>query len=512
MKKFFSLMIVIAMITAVLAVPFSVGATFADSKVLDSLHSDVYYLQSLDDDTVFFEKNADKKMPAAAFIKLIASVVAIEKWGNLDEKVTVTKENLSLVKYDYGIRTAKYKEGEKVSKKELIDCLIVYSANDAVSIIAKEVSGSLGAFIGEMQALADKIGCKTTKIKNIHGFDEDGQYTTAKDVAKFMKYALTYPVFSEAISADSVTLKGTSQNDERTYLSSNKMKNSSISDYYHSSVTGGKYTATDEAGECAAIVTNMDGYSYLAVTLGGKLKNVDNDSVKENTCFTDIKNMILWVYENIRYRVIASQDQTAVVVPVKAGKDTDKVRLVPEKEISALVPASVTPASVMFEIVEGSVKKDIVAPVKAGQVMGQAKIYYAGTELATINLVAAQDVQRSFTGYIMTKISSLVGSTAFMILTILLFLASVAYLVMMMSKFYGWDKKLVAVKGALDTVTNGKKAPAKRPPQKKAVTKSVPTKKAPARKAPANKTPVKKVPANKTKVPVKKQPPKGKMK
>ena len=222
--------------------------------------------------------------------------------------------------------------------------------------------------------------------------------------------------------------------------------------------------------------------------------------------------MILWVYENIRYRVIASQDQTAVVVPVKAGKDTDKVRLVPEKETSALVPASVTPASVMFEIVEGSVKKDIVAPVKAGQVMGQAKIYYAGTELATINLVAAQDVQRSFTGYIMTKISSLVGSTAFMILTILLFLASVAYLVMMMSKFYGWDKKLVAVKGALDTVTNGKKAPAKRPPQKKAVTKSVPTKKAPARKAPANKTPVKKVPANKTKAPVKKQVPKGKMK
>ncbi len=503
MKKSFSLFLVITMIITMLSVSFSVGATYADSKVTDKLYSEVYYLQSLDNDTVFFEKNADKKMPAAAFIKLIASVVAIEKWGNLEEKVTVTRENLALVKYDYGMRTASYKEGEKISKKELIDCLIIYSANDAVSIIAKEVSGSLQAFIGEMQALADKAGCTSTKIKNIHGFDQDGQYTTARDVAKFMKYALTYPVFADAISADSVTLKATSQNDERTYTSSNKMKKSTISDYYHPSVTGGKYTATDDAGECAAIITNMDGYSYLAITLGGKLKHVDNDGVEENTCFTDIKVMLNWVYENIRFRVIASQDQTTAVVKVKAGKDTDKVRLVPEKEISALVPASVTPGSVMFEIVEDSVKKNITAPVKAGEVMGQAKIYYAGTELATINLVAAQNVERSFTGYIMSKISALVGSTVFMVLTILLFLASVAYLVMMMSKFYGWDKKILAAKSLVDA--NVKNIPVKKTPQKKA-----PARKAPANKTPVKKTPVKKAPVkNMQKSPVKKQPPKG---
>lgn len=498
MKKLFSLLLIITMLVTVLSVSLSAGATFADSKVTDQLHSGVYYLQSLDNDTVFFEKNADKKVPAAAFIKLIASVVAIEKWGNLDEKVTVTKENLSLIKYDYGMRTASYKDGEKVSKKEIINSVIVYSANDAVSIIAKEVSGSLQAFIGEMQALADKAGCTSTKIKNIHGFDQDGQYTTARDVAKFMKYALTYPAFSEAISADSVTLKATSQNDERTYKSSNKMKNSTISDYYHSSVTGGKYTATDGAGECAAIVTNMDGYSYLAVTLGGRLEHVDNDGVKENTCFTDIKIMLNWVYENIRYRVIASQDQTVAVVKVKAGKDKDSVRLVPEKETSALVPASVTPASVMFEIVEGSVENSITAPVKAGEVMGQAKVYYASTELATINLVAAQEVERSFTGYIMSKISALVGSTVFMVLTILLFLASVAYLVMMMSKFYGWDKKFLMAKNVVGA--NVKNVAGTKLPQKKA----------PAKKKPAKKTPVKKAPVKNTqKAPVKKQPPKG---
>ena len=484
MKKTVSFLIVMTLVLSVICGVFSAGAAFAGQEVTKDLLSDVYYLQSLDDGSVFFEKNADKKMPAAAFIKLIAAVVAIEKWGNLDESVTVTKENLSLVKYDYGVRTASYKEGERVSKKELINCLIVYSANDAVSIIAHEVSGSLDAYIAEMQSLAEKAGCTSTQIKNIHGFDEDGQYTTAKDIAAFMKYALGYPVFSEAVSADSVTLKATAENEERTFKSSNKMKMSSIADYYHQSVTGGKYTATEKAGECAAVVTNMDGYSYLAVTLGGKLKDVDRDGVDENSCFTDIKKMLNWVYENIRYRVIASQDQGVAYVSVKAGKDTDKVRLVPEKETSALVPASVTPASVMFEVVEGSVAKNITAPVKAGDVLGQAKVYYAGEELTTVNLVAAQTVERSFTGFIMSKVSALVGSTFFMVMTILLFFATAGYLAVIMSKFYGWDKK------AAKAMAQNKKGTAK---------KSVPKQSADKRTAPKAKTAVKKQPPKSTK-------------
>lgn len=482
MKKTVSFVIVMTLVLSLISGVFGVGAAFVGQEATKDLLSDVYYLQSLDDGSVFFEKNADKKMPAAAFIKLIAAVVAIEKWGNLDESVTVTKENLSLVKYDYGVRTASYKEGERVSKKELINCLIVYSANDAVSIIAHEISGSTDAFIAEMQSLAEKAGCTSTQIKNIHGFDEDGQYTTAKDIAAFMQYALGYPVFPEAVSADSVTLKATAENEERTFKSSNKMKMSSIADYYHQSVTGGKYTATEKAGECAAVVTNMDGYSYLAVTLGGKLKDIDRDGVDENSCFTDIKKMLNWVYENIRYRVIASQDQGVAYVSVKAGKDTDKVRLVPEKETSALVPASVTPASVMFEVVEGSVSKNITAPVKAGEVLGQAKVYYAGEELTTVNLVAAQTVERSFTGFIMSKVSALVGSTFFMIMTIILFFAAAGYLIMIMSKFYGWDKK-----AAKAMAQNKKNAAAK----------------APAKKAPANKT------VSKAKTAVKRQPPKS---
>lgn len=437
MKKSVSLLLVLLLSLSVFASFFSSGAIFASDDVTDKLRSDVYYLESLDEGTVFFEKDADKKVPVAGFIKLIAAVVAIEKWGNLDETIKVTDKNRSLVKYDYGVRTAGYKQGEKVSKQELIDCMVIYSANDAASIIAYEISGSLEGFIGEMQALMTKIGCNNTVIKNIHGFDEEGQYTTAKDIAVFLKYALSYPVFSDAFSAKNFVIKAYDDREEKTVTSNNKMMNASIADYYHKSVTGGKYTMTDEAGECVAVVSNMDGYSYLTVVMGGKLMNIDSDSTKENTCFNDAQSMLNWVYENIRYRVVVSPEQSVAFVDVEAGKNTDKLRLIPEKETSALVPSKVTTAAVSFELVEGTVPSEVMAPVKAGTVMGQAKVYYAGEEITTINLIASQDIKRSATGYIMGKISDVVGSKFFLVLSILLFLACAGYLAYMLCKFFG---------------------------------------------------------------------------
>lgn len=465
MKKLVSVVLALILSLSVFASAFSANAVFASQDVVEKLNSNVYYLVSLDEDTVFFQKNADKKVPVAGFIKLIAAAVAIEKWGNLDELVTVTDKNRSLVKYDYGVRTAGYKTGEKISKKELINCLIIYSANDAASIIAYEVSGSLDGFIGEMQALMTKLGCKDTVIKNIHGFDEEGQYTTAKDLCTFIKHAITFPVFSDAFSATNYVIPAYDDREEKTVTSGNKMMSSSIADYYHKSVTGGKYTMTDEAGECVAAVSNMDGYSYLTIVLGGKLMNVDSDSAKENTSFNDAQKMLNWVYENIRYRVVVSPEQSITVIDVDAGKDTDKLRLIPEKETSALVPSKVNTASVSFEIVPGSVPKKVTAPVKAGEIMGQAKVYYAGEEITTINLVASQDIQRSAIGFVMGIISNIVGSKLFLVLSILVFLACAAYLAYMLCKFFGIidDKNLKPLQRKKKAVKKPTKRPANNP-------------------------------------------------
>lgn len=432
MKKFLAALISVMVIISALSMCFSASADFNGEKdAVKDLKSEAYYMISLDDGTELFSKNTEQKIAPAAFVKIIGAMVAIEKWGNLEEEVTITEEALGLMDYDYGVKTVSLKPGESYTKRQLIDSLLIYSANDAASVIAYELSGSAAAFVTEMNAFAEKVGCKNTKLVNFHGFDEKGQYTTAKDVATVIKYAVNSPVFVEDFNADDMTLPATSQNEQRTYDATNKMKNAAITDYYQSSVVGGKQTSTDEAGECIAVTTSQDGYSYLVVVLKGSLMDVDKDGVNENTAVVDAKQLIDWVYKNIRFKVIATANQTVSVIKVIAGRKSDTLRLVPEKETSALVPAKASSSSVLIKPVEESLPKKVVAPVKAGEVICQAKVYYADEEITTINLVSADDVKLSLIRLIMSKVATLLSSTFFIVLEIVALIGVGVYIGMM---------------------------------------------------------------------------------
>lgn len=212
------------------------------------------------------------------------------------------------------------------------------------------------------------------------------------------------------------------------------MTNATISDYYHASVTGGKQTSTDKAGECIAVVSSQDGYSYLTVVLGGKLKDVDKDTVNENTSMTDAQRLLSWVYENIRFRVVATANQTVTTIPVVAGRSADTLRLVPAKETSALVPAGATSDSVLIEPIADTLPEKVTAPVKAGDVICKARVCYAGEEIITIDLVAANDVGLSVFRLIMTGVASVISSTWFIVLEVVALAAVIAYLVLQMKK------------------------------------------------------------------------------
>ena len=438
MKRFVSRFFVCFLLIAAVCAGNLCFANFnAQTEVTSKLYSKAYYMVSLDDGTEMFSKNAEHKTHAAAFTKLLGAIVAIESWGNLDGRVEITEEALSLIKYDYGVRTAGLKVGESYTKRQMIEALMVYSANDCASVIAHEISGSAEAFVAQMNALAQKIGCTESKFVNIHGFDADGQYTTAHDIARIIQYGLNSPVFAEAFRANSITLPATEKNNSRTLNSDNRMTSSVTPDYYHGAVNGGKYTSTTKAGECIAVTSSQDGYSYLTVVMRGDYRDVDKDGVKENTCMTDAKQMLTWVYGNIRFRVIATENQTVSVVNIIAGRNSDTLRLVPEKETSALVPAKASSNSVLITPIEESLPPRLTAPVKAGQVICQAKVFYADQEITTINLVAADDVGLSLFRLFMTKLSRLLSSTAFILIEIAALLVVLTYLGLLL---YGYWK------------------------------------------------------------------------
>lgn len=429
MKRYISFLIALIIILASLSSASYASANFnSETDVVSKLHSYAYYMISLDDESELFSKNEDKKIAPAAFNKLIAAVVAIEEWKDLDDKIKITEESLSVFSSLYGMRTAGLKAGETYTKRKLIDCLIVYSANDAESVIVHNIAGTKEAYLEKVKQLLSKIGCKNTNVVDLLGFDAEGQYTTAKDVSMILKYALKYPAFSEAFSQESVTMPETAYNRQRTYQSGNKMMNHAISDYYHSSVNGGKYTSTTEAGECIAVTTSKDGYSYLVVVMKGTLKNIDKDSALENTCMTDAKEMISWVYRNIFFKVVASPGQIVYSTDIQAGKGTDTINLTAEKEVSVLAPSKVSSYSVLINPIAETLPKKIKAPVKKGDIICQAEVLYANEKLATINLVASEDIGLSLPGLIIGALSSVLMSKVFIAFELIALVLLVGFL------------------------------------------------------------------------------------
>ena len=458
MKKFsiylFTLILLIGSASSVMLF----SADFNSEQVTNELHSYAYYMISLDNNEVIFSKNQDKKISPAGFAKLVGAVVAIEEWGNLEESVTVTEQSLSLVKYDFGVRTAGIKVGESFTKHQLVDCLIVYSANDVASVIAQSICGTKEAFVEKMNTLVKKIGCKNTNIIDMLGFDAEGQYTTAEDVAKIIKYALNYPAFSKAFGLKQCTLPKTAQSDEKNFTSSNRMATSSISDYYHPSVIGGKQTGTENAGECIAVSSSMDGYSYLTVVMKGSLTDIDNDKVDENTCMTDARAMLKWAYTNIRFRVVASPGQVVCSIPVSCGKDTDFLQLTPENEISVLVPSKVTSYSVLIEPIKDTLPQKVMAPVSQGKVICKANIIYANKVLATVNLVAGQTVGLSLPGLLMTGIATVLKSKIFIAAEIIALIVLVYFAVVRIySEKSGKKPKLYALPSKHQSRDTGRK-------------------------------------------------------
>ncbi|MFI3140989.1 MAG: serine hydrolase [Clostridia bacterium] len=407
---------------------------FEDSDLQDELYCDYYIVQNLDDGSVVMEKNSDVQIAAAGFIKVVAGIVALEAWSDLSEEINITALSLSLIDYDYGVTTAGLEVGTTITKSELLDYLLIYSANDALSVIAYYVSGGFTDFIASMNTLVQEIGCENTNIINMTGFDTDDQYTTAADVSKIMTYGMNYSYFSQCLATTEMVVGVDDEGEDEIYYSTNKMMTSTITDYYHSSITFGKHTSTDLAGQCIAVHTTQDGYSYMVVVMQGEYLDIDDDDTLENTCMTDAQALIDWAYDTLKFKVVAESGQIVASVDVTGSADAQSLQLVTIKEITALVPSLTTSASVLIVPQEDSLPESVQAPIEEGDFICTASVMYAGYEILEIELVAGASVEYSLSQVILAKFSSFVGSLYFLIASGVCFLITVIILILKISK------------------------------------------------------------------------------
>ena len=105
--------------------------------------------------------------------------------------------------------TAGIQPGETMTLGDLMYCAMLGSANEACNIIAVHISGSLSAFVEDMNERAAELGCTGTHFTNTHGLPDADHYTTARDFTLITREAMSHDLFFEISGTVSYTVPAT---------------------------------------------------------------------------------------------------------------------------------------------------------------------------------------------------------------------------------------------------------------------------------------------------------------
>lgn len=413
----------------------SVPAAASFNSLLET-EADVVMLVNTDTGNVIFDKNAKKRTAPASLTKIVTCILVLENCDDLSTVVTAKRECLDGL-YQMNAATVGILAGERLTVDELLHCLMIPSAADAANILADFIGGNMDNFVVMMNDFAKRLGCENTNFINPSGLDngDTNMYTTAEDLYKITSYALQNPQFKELCSILRYQIEPTEKYPHVRYLNNtNKMLNPAYKDYYSPNVFGVKTGTTGLAGHCVISTASKNGYNYMLIVLNAPQYDIDDDGVEENVAFTDSKKIYEWAFNNIVLTKVTAKTDIVTVVDVKYNWKTDHLALVPEEEISALVPTGTEAGSLQTRPIESETPKSVNAPIKKGDVIGKAEVLYGDDVVATVNLVASDNVSGSAILRIAGFFGFLFRTTVMKILICLAVLLLLAYILLIIRR------------------------------------------------------------------------------
>ena len=300
---------------------------------------------------VLYAQNADEERLIASITKIMTAVVALEH-GDVNAPYTVTAEDMAEGSSMY------LTPGEELTLEELLYGLMLVSGNDAALAVAHCVAGDEASFVELMNETAARLGMTHTSFANPNGLDAEGHYSSAADMAKLAAYALKKEAFRRIVSTTSITIG------ERYLANHNKLLK------LYDGCLGVKTGYTKAAGRTLVSAAERDGMTLVCVTL------CDGDDWNDHVSLLD------YGFSVCRMETAAPAGRILASVQVRYGSSA-QVPLMADRELryplmgdERLTVVAETPVSVP-------------APVVPGQVIGTARAYLDGEEVASVPLVAA---------------------------------------------------------------------------------------------------------------------------
>lgn len=218
-------------------------------------------------------KGIFQKISPASTTKLLTALTVLAH-ADPEEAVTVGEE-IQLIASDSS--KANLEVGDVLNIHQLLIAMLLPSGNDAAYASAvyvgrklcgeeASVETALRAFLLEMNRQARECGAYSSNFLSPDGYDREGQYTTAKDLAMIMEACLSNQEIAGIMGSFSLTetwLNGKTV----TYYNSNALLNSA-SGYYVPEVIGGKTGTSSGAGNCLVSAARIGENTYIAVVMG----------------------------------------------------------------------------------------------------------------------------------------------------------------------------------------------------------------------------------------------------
>ena len=243
-------------------------ADVTENSTIDTETLKAACVYDIDGCEVVYSYQANERLSPASLTKVLTALLVLENCQNLDEIITIGDVTIR----EDGAQNFGFKEGDRITIRDLLYVTLVYSANDGALALAQHVAGTQEEFAEMMNARAADLGATHSHFVNPHGLTNEEHYTCAYDLYLIFNQAMQYPEFQKIVNTDKYSFSYISAaNGEMTkeISTTNQYFLKGYDSPENITVVGGKTGSTAAAGKCIILyLRSMAGHPYIAVVMG----------------------------------------------------------------------------------------------------------------------------------------------------------------------------------------------------------------------------------------------------
>ena len=309
---------------------------------------------------VIYSQNETKKLYPASMTKMMGLLLVCEALENqdisLNDMVCVSQEAASM-----GGSQVFLQPLEQISVDELIKCVCIASANDAMYALSELVASTNSNFVNKMNEKAKYLRLENTNFVNVTGFDDENHYTCAKDMAT---------IALELLKHKELILPYTSMYDSHIRENTDNpfwLVNTNKMVKYYEGLDGLKTGYTSKAGFCLTSTAKRNDVRLISVIMKA-------DSSASRNAMT--KTLLDYGFSKVKSKKLYHKDSVITTIKIDKAKN-EQIDLYSIDDINLIYEDKLDESKIEKEI---TLNDNFMAPISKESIVGYLVIKYNNEE------------------------------------------------------------------------------------------------------------------------------------